>query len=86
MVDNWNDFELRLKDILKNTKYTYEVYKYLCLVLIKENNDIKAYIDFTDNAYSITKEPDFNIGIINWDKLVDLVESTDCESLWEDDE
>lgn len=84
MVDNWNDFQLRLKDILKYTKYTYEVYKYLCLVLIKENNDIKAYIDFTANAYSITKEPDFNIGIINWDKLVDLVENTDCESLWED--
>lgn len=84
MIDNWNDFELRLKDILKYTKYTYEIDKELCLVLIKEDDDIKAYIDF--NAYNITKEPDFNIGLINWDKLVDLVENTDCESLWEDDE
>lgn len=83
MVDNWNDFQLRLKDILKYTKYTYKIDKELCLVLIKEKDDIKAYIDF--NAYNITKEPDFNIGIINWDKLVDLVENTDCESLWEDD-
>lgn len=64
MVDNWNDFELRLKDILKYTKYTYEIDKELCLVLIKEKDDIKAYIDF--NAYNITKEPDFNISIINF--------------------
>lgn len=83
MVDNWKDFELRLKDILKYTKYTYKIDKELCLVLIKEKDDIKAYIDF--NAYNITKEPDFNIGIINWDKLVDLVENTNCGSLWEDD-
>lgn len=79
MIDNWNDFELRLKDILKYTKYTYEIDKCLCLVLIKENSDVKAYIDF--NAYHITKEPDFNTGFINWDKLVDLVENTDYKSL-----
>lgn len=79
MIDNWNDFELRLKDILKYTKYTYKIDKELCLVLIKENDNIKAYIDF--NAYHITKEPDFNIGIIAWNKLVDLVENTDCEAL-----
>lgn len=80
MVDNWNDFELRLKDILK---YTYEVYKYLCLFLIKEDDEIKAYASFTSR--SITKSPDFNIGLINWNKLQDLVKNTDWESLWEDD-
>lgn len=83
MVDNWNDFELRLKDILKYTKYTYEVYKYLCLFLIKEDDEIKAYASFTSR--SITKSPDFNIGLINWNKLQDLVKNTDWESLWEDD-
>lgn len=84
MIDNWNDFELRLKDILKYTKYTYKIDKCLCLVLIKENNDVKAYIDF--NAYNITKNSGFNIDTITWDKLVDLVENTDCGALWEDDE
>lgn len=84
MIDNWNDFELRLKDILKYTKYTYEIDKYLCLVLIKENSDVKAYIDF--NAYNITKNSSFNDDFIIWDKLVDLVENTDYESLWEDNE
>lgn len=83
MVDNWNDFELRLKDILKYTKYTYEVYKYLCLFLIKEDNEIKAYASFTSR--SITKSPDFNIGLINWNKLQDLVKNTDWESLWEEE-
>lgn len=82
MIDNWNDFELRLKDILKYTKYTYEVYKYLCLFSIKEDDEIKAYASFTSR--SITKSPDFNIGLINWNKLQDLVENTDWESLWED--
>lgn len=84
MIDNWNDFGLRLKDILKYTKYTYEIDKYLCLVLIKENSDVKAYIDF--NAYNITKNSSFNDDFIIWDKLVDLVENTDYESLWEDNE
>ena len=84
MIDNWNDFELRLKDILKYTKYTYEVYKYLCLFLIKENGEIKAYASYT--SHSIKKSPDFNPGIITWEKLVDLVENTDWEALWEDDE
>lgn len=84
MIDNWNDFELRLKDILKYTKYTYEIDKCLCLVLIKENSDVKAYIDF--NAYHVTKNSGFNIDTITWNKLMNLVKKTDCEALWEDDE
>ena len=82
MIDNWNDFELRLKDILKYTKYTYKIDKCLCLFLIKEDDEIKAYASFTSR--SITKSPNFNIGLINWNKLQDLVKNTDWESLWEE--
>lgn len=84
MIDNWNDFELRLKDILKYTKYTCEIDKCLCLVLIKEDDEIKAYASFTSR--SIIKSPEFNIGFINWNKLQSLVKNTDWEALWKDDE